>query len=319
MMRKRVSPRRCFLKLFAIVALTAIPIGLALPGNPGARADAAGPAADPPDQNVSNTRLILLGTAGGPIKVRSQPSSLLIVDGVLYMIDAGIGTIRQLARADYSPRDLKALFITHNHLDHNGDLGNVISVGWMDGRTDPLLIYGPYGTEHMVAAALDYFSVPERIYMEQAIFYVPASSSVQPHDITKGGLVYSDGRVKVFAAENTHYQTFNAGRDKSFSYRFETPGRVIVFSGDTGPSEALTELARGADILVSEVIDTEDAVRMIASDPHFPPQAQKPLAAHIRHNHLSPEEVGNMATKAGDRKSTRLNSSHLMRISDAVF
>src|SRR3546814_14215630 len=92
MMRKRVRPRRCFLKLFAIVALTAIPIGLALPGNPGARADAAGPAADPPDQNVSNTRLILLGTAGGPIKVRSHPSSLLIVEGVLYMIYAGIGT-----------------------------------------------------------------------------------------------------------------------------------------------------------------------------------------------------------------------------------
>src|SRR3546814_13534877 len=105
-------------------------------------------------------------------------------------------------------------------------------------------------------------------------------------------LVYSDGRVKVFAAENTHYQTFNAGRDKSFSYRFETPGRVIVFSGDTGPSEALTELARGADILVSEVIDTEDAVRMIASDPHFPQTAQKPLAAHIRHNPLSTEEIG---------------------------
>src|SRR3546814_10752671 len=97
------------------------------------------------------------------------------------MIDAGIGTIRQLARADYSPRDLKALFITHNHLDHNGDLGNVISVGWMDGRTDPLLIYGPYGTEHMVAAALDYFSVPERIYMEQAIFSVPASSRSEEH------------------------------------------------------------------------------------------------------------------------------------------
>src|SRR3546814_16803155 len=72
MMRKRVRPRRCFLKLFAIVALTAIPIGLALPGNPGARADAAGPAADPPDQNVSNTSLILLGPAGGPIQVSSR-------------------------------------------------------------------------------------------------------------------------------------------------------------------------------------------------------------------------------------------------------
>src|SRR3546814_5814603 len=106
----------------------------------------------------------------------------------------------------------------------------------------------------MVAAALDYFSVPERIYMEQAIFSVPASSSVQPHDITKGGLVYSDDRVKVFAAENTHYQTFNAGRDNSFSYRFEPTGRVIVCSGDTGQSEALTELARGADILVREIV-----------------------------------------------------------------
>src|SRR3546814_9055168 len=111
-------------------------------------------------------------------------------------------------------------------------------------------------TDTLVPYTTLFRSVPERIYMEQAIFSVPASSSVQPHDITKGGLVYSDGRVKVFAAENTHYQTFNAGRDKSFSYRFETPGRVIVFSGDTGPSEALTELARGADILVSEVIDT---------------------------------------------------------------
>src|SRR3546814_10651352 len=61
----------------------------------------------------------------------------------------------------------------------------------------------------------------------------------------------------------------------------------------------LHEWVGGVDILVSEVIDTEDAVRMIASDPHFPPQDQKPLAAHIRHNHLSPEEVGKMATKAG--------------------
>src|SRR3546814_19734471 len=110
------------------------------------------------------------------------------------MIDAGIGTIRQLARADYSPRDLKALFITHNHLDHNGDLGNVITVGWMDGRTDPLLIYAPYGTEHMVAAALDYFSVTGRLYMAQALSSEIASHTVNAQTITKVGRVASAGR-----------------------------------------------------------------------------------------------------------------------------
>jgi ribonuclease BN (tRNA processing enzyme) len=56
----------------------------------------------------------------------------------------------------------------------------------------------------------------------------------------------------VTAVENTHFHFHEMGpasaSEKSYSYRFETPDRVIVFTGDTGPSDAVTELARGADL-----------------------------------------------------------------------
>jgi ribonuclease BN (tRNA processing enzyme) len=254
-----------------------------------------------PPYEVSSTRLILLGTAGGPIirKFRSQPSSLLIVGGTPYMVDAGDGCLEQLAKIGYQPVDLAAVFITHHHLDHNADLGNLIAFDWIEGRKQLFPIYGPYGTEHMVKAALDYFSVSERIFGGEAKFSVPASQFADPHDIMSSGLVYSDSKVKVYAAENSHYQTFNAGQDKSFAYRFETPGRTIVFTGDSGPSQSLTDLAKGADVLVSEVIDSDEAVRLAAADMNISPEDQKHLADHMRHEHLSPEEIGKMAAKAG--------------------
>ena len=69
------------------------------------------------------------------------------------------------------------------------------------------------------------------------------------------GMIYQDVNIKVTAVENSHFAFHEgpaAGKHKSYSYRFETPDRVIVFTGDTGPSDAVTELARGADLLVTE-------------------------------------------------------------------
>ena len=81
------------------------------------------------------------------------------------------------------------------------------------------------------------------------------------HDVGTG-LVYQDANIKVTAVENTHFHHHPGspayGRHKSYSYRFETPDRVIVFTGDTGPSDAVTALAKDADILVSEVVSVED-------------------------------------------------------------
>jgi ribonuclease BN (tRNA processing enzyme) len=88
---------------------------------------------------------------------------------------------------------------------------------------------------------------------------------------------------------------------KSYSYRFETPQGVIVFTGDTGPSDALTQLAKGADVLITEVEDpTEvaDIVKRFAAQNHWPPERASGFMAHMRQEHLFEAEVGDMATKA---------------------
>ena len=81
------------------------------------------------------------------------------------------------------------------------------------------------------------------------------------HDVGTG-LVYQDANLKVTAAENTHFHFHPGspayGKHKSYSYRFETPDRVIAFTGDTGESDAVTALAKDADILVSEVVSVDD-------------------------------------------------------------
>ena len=102
------------------------------------------------------TRLVLLGTAGGPRwwngARRHSFSAALIVDGDIYVIDAGDGAGRQLQKALEPMSDriflktLRALFFTHLHSDHTVDLPNLLLYGWgagLNGRTAPLRIFGP--------------------------------------------------------------------------------------------------------------------------------------------------------------------------------
>jgi ribonuclease BN (tRNA processing enzyme) len=255
------------------------------------------------------TKLVLLGTGGGPAiyKTRAEPANLVVVDGRHYLIDVGYGAVHALVMADVSPASVDAVFITHQHLDHNSDLGGLLNYQWAGGRTAPVDVYGPLGTEQLVRAAVDYLTVPANAFGPQMPLSPKPSSIMRPHEIIADGLVYKDKWIKVTAAENSHYLVRNtlAGnwRDKSFSYRVETKDRTIVFTGDTGPSEAVTRLARGADILVSEVIDLEGAERTLreARGPDGAPLSEEAFRLfwdHLTREHLPAEEVGKMAAKA---------------------
>src|SRR6516165_4480027 len=125
------------------------------------------------------------------------------------------------------------------------------------------------------------------------------------HDVLPG-LVYQDANVKVTAVENTHFHFPQGsppyGKYRSFSYRFETPGRVVVFTGDTGPSDAVTELAKGADVLVTEVGLPNDVVKLVKRNgigQVKAPAEQEGFIRHMEEEHVTPEAVGKMAAKAG--------------------
>ena len=98
------------------------------------------------------------------------------------------------------------------------------------------------------------------------------------HEIQGDGLVYKDEVIRVTAAENAHYALMPAQSRreiKSYSYRIETPHGVIVFTGDTGPSDAVTQLAKGADVLVTEVQDLGQVTNFVngfAEQNHWPPE-----------------------------------------------
>jgi ribonuclease BN (tRNA processing enzyme) len=214
--------------------------------------------------------LVTLGTASGPSlrPDRAQSSNLLTVNGTHYVVDAGDGVARRIAKAGIDVREIGTIFITHHHDDHTAGLGTLMSLAWDRQRTKPINVYGPPRTEELVKAAVQYFTISAEIRIADGGRTVPIARVFFGHDVGTG-MIYQDANIEVTAVENSHFAFHEgaaAGKHKSYSYRFETPDRVIVFTGDTGPSDAVTELAKGADLLVTETCSCDDRKQAMIND-----------------------------------------------------
>jgi ribonuclease BN (tRNA processing enzyme) len=233
------------------------------------------------------TRLILLGTAGGPAPKagRAAPAQAVVVGDRIYLVDCGDGVARQLALAQLPIRQLRAIFITHQHSDHNAGYGPVWLLGWTAGIST-IDAYGPPPLEKMTRLLLDAyaFDVETRIADEGR---TPLAPLVKPHEITAGGQVFKDDRVTVTAAVNRHPPI-----EHSFAYRLDTPDRSIVISGDTNYSDAVIALAKGADVLVHEALYRPYWDRPDAPQP-------RTVRQHIIASHTDVEDVGRVAAAAG--------------------
>ena len=258
-----------------------------------------------PAQSKTGTRLITLGTSGGPPPRagRAQSSNLLTVNGTHYVIDAGDGVARRLAKAGINVRDIGTIFITHHHDDHTAGLGTLMSVAWDNQRTRPINVYGPPQTEALVKAAVQYYGISAEIRIADGGRSVPIAQVFLGHDVGTG-VIYQDANIKVSAVQNSHFDFHKgpaSGRHKSYSYRFETPDRVIVFTGDTGGSDAVTELAKGADLLVTETSSFQDRMqRMIDSGQWqaMTPAEQEGITRQATQGHMTLEIIGKMAARA---------------------
>ncbi len=208
------------------------------------------------------TKVVLLGTGTpNPDPDRSGPSVAIVVNDIPYLVDFGPGVVRQAAAM--SPRyggpieglaidRLRHAFLTHLHSDHTTGFADLILAPWVEGRDEPLHVYGPEGITKMSKHLIEAYDVDikYRLYSTQ-----PANDRgwrVASHEITGEGLIYEDEQVKVEAFPVPHGSWPNA-----WGYRFTTPDKVVVVSGDTTPSDKLKEYAKGCDILVHEVYSTE--------------------------------------------------------------
>jgi ribonuclease BN (tRNA processing enzyme) len=268
-------------------------------------------------QASGRTELLFLGTAGGPpLRLdRSEPATLLIVDDRSYLIDCGIGTMRRVLESGIQSETIQTVFLTHLHADHDLGLADVMAndffrLNFANSKQE-IAIYGPPQTKELVDAAFQYISIGFRPFAAEpgairaGLVDGRLKSPFSAHEILHDGLVYQDDKIRVIAAENSHYALMPAPDNqqmKSYSYRIETPHGVVVFTGDTGPSDAVIRLASGADVLVAEVVNLAEASKAaenMGAQNHWPPTRAAALIKHVREEHLDEAEVGKMATKAG--------------------
>jgi ribonuclease BN (tRNA processing enzyme) len=238
----------------------------------------------------TRTRLILLGTGGGPRPKRdfSGPAQAILVDDVVYVVDCGDGVARQLVIAGVTLPNLRHVFVTHHHSDHNADYGNLIGLAWAAGLRTRVDAWGPPPLEKMTRLyfEMNAYDISTRIADEGR---VPIEPLVHVHELTDGGLVLQDERVKVTSTLVSHPPVVPA-----FAFRFDAADRSIVISGDTSRSDALIKLAAGADVLVHEALFVPAVDRLVARVPNA-----STLKAHLIASHTSAEDCGRVAAAAG--------------------
>jgi ribonuclease Z len=265
--------------------------------------------------------ITFLGTsAARPTVERGVSASALIREGETLLIDCGEGTQRQMMRSGIS-FGLSEIFFTHFHADHFlGLLGLLRTLG-LQGRTEPMQLYGPKGARRFLQQAL-------AVGIERAPFDVEITE-LKPGDKLKRG----DYQLVVFATEHNRNSVGYALEEFERLGRFDPdkarelgipegplwgkihrgeivelpdgrtvgpeeivggtrPGRKLVITGDTRPCESVVNAAVGADLLVHEAtFGDEEKDRAVETGHSTATEAaQVALAAGVRKlvlNHLS--------------------------------
>src|SRR5882762_11268600 len=209
----------------------------------------------------SKTQVVLLGTGNPfPDPDRSGPATAIVVNGRAYLVDFGPGVVRRAKAAMFDkgiaalePTNLTVAFVTHLHSDHTVGYPDLILTPWVLGRRVPLEVYGPAGISAMTTHVLEAYSSDFEARTKDRDLYkvgaFPEGHAVNAHEI-RPGVVYKDANVTVTAFATKHAMT-------SYGYRFDTPDRSVVISGDTNPPQATIDACRGCDVLIHEVLTME--------------------------------------------------------------
>jgi len=253
-----------------------------------AGSSSAGPFLESSDSVQAATQVVLLGT-GTPNADpdRSGPSVAIVVNNTPYLVDFGPGVVRRAEAAfrkgvkGLAVKNLRRAFVTHLHSDHTVGYPDLILTPWVLERKEPLEVFGPTGIKPMTDHILKAYSADIDIRLHGGEPSNKTGYRVIARDI-KPGIVYKDANVtvKAFAVDHGSWR-------EAYGFRFETPDRTIVVSGDCRPSKAIIENCNGCDVLIHEVYSDSGFARR-------PPEWQ---SYHSRY-HTSARELAEVASKA---------------------
>jgi ribonuclease BN (tRNA processing enzyme) len=213
------------------------------------------------------------------------PATAVVVGSRVFLVDAGVGVERRLAAAGLPTDGVTAAFITHLHSDHVLGLADLIFTSWVTGRTRPFPVYGPHGLAQMIQHLYAAFSEDIQIRTEGLEHESREGYRIEVREIGPS-VVYDSGGVRVTAFLVNHGEWREA-----YGYRFDSPGRSIVLSGDTRPSEELVRMATGVDVLIHEVQPS-------GSTQHPGNRSATEWASYVGAYHTTALQLGELAARA---------------------
>jgi ribonuclease BN (tRNA processing enzyme) len=262
-------------------------------------------------KDAKGTKLVLLGTAAGPVPGRSREmtSHVMLNNGSAYVLDCGMGVTNQFARTGIPFSAIKSIFITHHHADHNIEYGPLLIVGWIQGLRLDVRAFGPPPLRQMTDDFMRAYKQTVDFWAED--FHMKPLTSVNVQEISAAGPVSEDDNVKVSAILVEHPPVKPA-----LAYRFDFKDRSIAFSGDTAPLEAVAKMAKGADVLVHETMYVPAVEEYIKGQiAKGRPVNFEAFMAHMKADHTPSEDVGRIAQAAGVKT---LVLSHLTPAIDSI-
>lgn len=247
--------------------------------------------------------VITTGT-GAPLPETNRvgPQTVVVAGDQILIFDAGPGSTLKLEMTGVDVSSVNALFLTHYHSDHIGDMGELMLKRWASNvATKPLQIYGPLGLDKVVTGFESAYELDkgyriahhgEDLLPEEA-FGGDVYEFDLGADLTSSKVVYSSGAVEVIAFNVDHLPVFPA-----VGYRVNYKDRSVVISGDTVYTESLIKHATGADLLICEALHMGFS-KMISDASKNMDSNLSDIAIDIQDYHISPKDAAIVAREAG--------------------
>lgn len=218
---------------------------------------------------MKGARLTTLGTGTVALSgERSCAGYLYEADDVRLLLDCGSGITRRLAELGVAWPAITHVALTHFHIDHHGDLPTLVfawKYGQLPPRSAPLDLLGPVGTRALI----------ERLAAAYGEWLLTPGFPITIREIMPGESVELSASVRLSAQKVPH-------TEESVAYSIERGGRRVVYTGDTGPDDALADWAHGCDVLVCEC----SLPASMAIKEHLTPDQCASLAARARPGHV---------------------------------